>query len=96
MNAAGGCGSSLAGAEMSRPAEVVVVPGELCGDGWSRKAIAPWNVYPRRPPSLNDKNLSKSLRNRGVARSLDFVRFGICQESHQGQIRRSPGFAQGY
>jgi hypothetical protein len=32
-----GCGS---------PAEVVVVPGELCGDCWSRRAIASWKVLP--------------------------------------------------
>jgi hypothetical protein len=31
-----------------KPAEVVVVPGELCGDCWSRKAIAAWKVVPAR------------------------------------------------
>lgn len=29
-----------------KPAEVVVVPGDLCGDCWSKKAIATWKVLP--------------------------------------------------
>lgn len=29
-----------------RPAEVVVPPGELWGDCWSKKAIAAWKVLP--------------------------------------------------
>ena len=32
--------------ECGKPAEVVVVPEELCADCWSKKAIAAWKVLP--------------------------------------------------
>jgi len=32
--------------ECGKPAEVVVVPEELCADCWSKKAIAAWRVLP--------------------------------------------------
>ena len=49
MNAVGDvelCSPARECPECRKPAEVVVVPQELCADCWSKKAIAAWKVLP--------------------------------------------------
>jgi hypothetical protein len=60
-----GCGTAFAGAGipgMWGAEEVLVVPEGLCGDCWSRKAIAAWRVMPMSFEGLRIGNRNKKQR----------------------------------
>lgn len=56
--------------ECKSETELMVVPEGLCGECWSRKAIAEWKVMPRRTSSLRARAKQRQRGERGKVRRV--------------------------